>query len=287
MARARVGDIEIEYEITGNDSDPALLLVAGFGQQLIGWDPDLRAKLAALGLRLIAYDHRDIGLSTKMDGLGLPPMGDVLKGAARLPYALDDLADDAVGLLDAIGIEKAHVLGASMGGMIAQLIAIRHPGRVLSLVSVMSTTGDTEVPSPSDEALAVLTRAPADTHAGRVEQIVEGARVLASPGYPFDEAWVRARAEAADTRSFYPDGVGRQLMAILSASCRDELLADVKVPALVIHGEADPLIDCEGGKLTAKAIPGSELRLLPDVGHELPEPVWNQVVADIGAFLPK
>jgi pimeloyl-ACP methyl ester carboxylesterase len=225
---------------------------------MIAWDEELCERLVERGFFVIRYDNRDIGLSTKFDDGPQPDLTALLSGdGSSAPYLLADMADDAVGLLDALGIARAHIVGASMGGMIVQSIAIAHPERVLSVCSVMSTTGARDVGQPTPEAMGALLVPPADSREQAIEQSVAGSRVISSTGYPFDEERVRERAGAAYDRSYNPAGMGRQLAAILASPDRTEALGHVELPTVVIHGDIDPLVTLSGGQATAAAIPGA------------------------------
>lgn len=280
MANIRANGLDIEYETLGDPRRPALLLVMGLGAQLVYWPEEFCQALADRGFFLIRYDHRDVGLSSKVEG-GPPPdlaaaLGGDTSGGA---YTLADMAADAAGLLDALGRAAAHVVGVSMGGMIAQQMAIRHPDRVLSLCSIMSApTVVMAADPPTAEANATLLRPPARSRDEYVEQSVDGSRVVGSTGFPFDEDRIRARAALSYDRAFYPAGLARQLVAILAAGDWSEALAEVRVPTLVIHGEADPLVRPSWGVATAKAVPGAELLLIPGMGHDLPEAAWPAIV---------
>ena len=282
--RARTNGIELEYESFGSPADPTVLLVMGFSLQMIDWDERFCLELAARGFRVVRFDNRDVGLSSQIEGAPSPNIGALMTGdTSSAAYSLDDMADDTVGLLDALGIASAHLVGMSMGGMIAQLVAIRAPARVRSLCSIMSTTGDRKVGNATPAALGVLlTPVPAEREAN-VARSVEVWRVLASPSQPIDEPTTRARAAVAYDRAFCPLGAARQLAAILSARDRSPELAKLSVPALVIHGVDDPLIAPDGGEATARAIPGAELVLVPEMGHELPPRVWPRVLDAIAA----
>ena len=262
MPKVAANGIEIEYEEDGDPSNPVLVLVNGLGGQLIGWRPELVPAFVERGFRVVRFDNRDVGLSTWVDE----------------PYLLDDMADDLAGLLDALGIESAHLVGVSMGGMIVQTFAIRHPRRVLSLCSIMSTTGASGIGAPTDEALAVLLRKPAVGREAIIAQSVEGFRVISSPEYPFEEELVRERVTAGYERAYHPDGVARQLAAIARSGDRTEGLAGVDVPTLVVHGADDPLIRVAGGEATAKAIPGAKLLVIEGMGHEIPQALVATVV---------
>jgi pimeloyl-ACP methyl ester carboxylesterase len=281
VPRARANGIEIEYETFGDAGGQPLLLIMGLGAQMLSWDEAFCAQLAARGFRVIRFDNRDSGLSTWMDDAGLPDMAAALGGNPQPAYKLDDLADDAIGLLDALGIRKAHVVGASMGGFIAQLVAINHPDRLLSLTSIMSGPGGTDGVAPKPEGAAVLVLMPPSTRDDRIEQSIEIRRVLTGPGDAFDETYERARAARAVDRAYNPVGTARQFVAILAAAGRVERLKKVGVPTLVIHGDDDVLVPVENGRLVAAAVPGARLLEFDGMGHDLPERVWPQVVEAI------
>jgi pimeloyl-ACP methyl ester carboxylesterase len=276
--RAPANGIEIAYETIGDPSNPALLLVMGLGTQLIHWDLELCERFAERGFHVIRFDNRDSGRSTYVDA----PVPDVRRAMAGLridaPYLLDDMAEDAFGLLDHLGIEAAHVAGASMGGMIAQTMAIRRPERVLSLTSIMSTTGERRAGRPKLRVWGVLLRrAPRDKDAA-VEYFVRVFRMIGSKGFPADEDRVRALAAEAYDRGHSPAGTGRQLAAIMASGDRTERLRELRVPTLVFHGRDDPLVPFRGGRATAAAIPGARLIAIPGMGHDLPREVWPRLV---------
>jgi pimeloyl-ACP methyl ester carboxylesterase len=278
MPRAHVNGLELEYESFGSPTGPPLLLVMGLSYQMIEWDDALCAMIADRGFRVTRFDNRDVGLSTKLDGLGAPDLAAMMGGAAGPPYTLDDMAADAVGLLDVIGAGTSHVVGVSMGGMIAQLIAINHPGRVLSLTSIMSTVGGPNVVQPEPAVMAQLLAPPGQTREERVQHSLANRRLIHGTGMPFDADGARRRAERAVDRCFYPDGGMRQIAAILAAPDRTAGLGTLRIPALVIHGENDPLVPRENGRQTAAALTGARVIMIPGMGHGLPEPVWPQVV---------
>jgi len=278
MPRASANGIEIEYETFGDPAAPPLLLVMGLGAQMISWDESFCSQLAGRGFHVIRYDNRDSGLSTHIDEAGLPDIMSALGGHPEPAYSLDDMADDAVGLLDALGIGAAHIVGASMGGFIAQLIAINHPHRVLSLTSIMSGPGGKDAIPPKPEGAAVLMVAPPATREERIEQGINIRRTLHGKADPFDEAFERARSIRAIDRAYNPLGSGRQLVAILAADSRVERLARVSVPALVIHGKDDVLVPVENGRIVAEAIPNARLIEFDGMGHDLPERVWPEVL---------
>jgi pimeloyl-ACP methyl ester carboxylesterase len=283
MPRANANGIEVEYELDGDPEGRPMLLVNGLGGQLVGWSPELLEALAARGFHLIRFDNRDAGLSTWFDDAGVPPMPGADPAAAPpVPtppaYGLADMADDTAALLEALGIEAAHVLGVSLGGMIAQELTIRHPQRVLSLCSVMSTTGAAGLAPPTPEALAVLMRPPVADREGRIAQAVDTNRVISSPAYPFDDQRELEKCTRAHDRAYHPAGVVRQLHAIVTAGDRTEALGAVTAPTLVVHGADDPLIRVEGGEATAAAVPGSTLLVLPGMGHDMPLALLPQIV---------
>jgi pimeloyl-ACP methyl ester carboxylesterase len=288
IQRAQVGDVELAYETFGERENPPLVLVMGLATQMIGWPDDFCRGLADRGLFVVRFDNRDIGLSTHVDDRGAPDIMAVLGGdRSKVPYALADLADDTVGLLDALGIDSAHVVGASMGGMVAQLVAIGHPERVRSLTSIMSTTGDPAVGSPNEAAMGVLLAPPAADREGAIRRAVDTYRVIGSPGFEFDEQALRERAALSYDRRYNPAGVARQLAAILAAPDRTADLGAVDVPTLVIHGAEDALVNVSGGRATAAAIPGAELLVVEGMGHDLPRAVWPELTDRIAALVAR
>jgi len=294
MPNVRANGIDIAYESFGRLSDAAILLIMGVRSPMVYWPDSLCRGLAAQGFRVIRFDNRDIGRSTVLDALGRPNLGALIADATAgrrvaAPYSLDDMAADAVGLLDALGIERAHVAGASMGGMIAQLVAIGHPTRTRSLVSIMSTTGRPEVSQPKPEAFAAIITPPASP--SREDQIARGVavwRLIGSPGFPAsDEELSAFVARGIDYAPYDPAGLDRQMAAVLAARPRNERLRSVTAPTLVIHGDADPLIPMSGGEDTARSIPGAELLIIPGAGHDFRESVVPVYVKGIGAFVAK
>ena len=276
--RAQVNGIELAYETIGDPSQPALLLVMGLGMQMIHWDRQLCELLAGRGFHVIRFDNRDSGLSTQIDA----PVPNLVRGMAGLridsPYLLEDMADDAFGLLDHLDIEAAHVVGASMGGMIGQTMAIRRPDRVLSLTSIMSTTGERRAGRPKLRVWSLLTqRAPRERDA-YVEHFVRVFRMIGSKGFAVDEDRVREVAAAAYDRGHHAAGTGRQLAAILASGDRTKRLRESSVATTVIHGKDDPLIPLRGGLATAQAIPGAKMITIPGMGHDLPREVWPRIV---------
>jgi pimeloyl-ACP methyl ester carboxylesterase len=281
--RVQAGSIETVYDTFGDASAPPMLLVMGLGEQMIAWDDEFCVQLAARGYWVIRYDNRDIGLATKFDEGGVPNILGLMQAQAQgqsvqVPYKLRDMADDAVGLLDALEIKSAHVVGVSMGGMIAQSVAIHYPQRVHTLTSIMSTTGDPGLPPPSQEAAALLvTPAPTD-RAGYIENSVQSWHVLAGPTYPVGDDLIRKKAGQYFDRGLCPQGAMRQLAAVIASGSRKEALQAVNLPTLVIHGDADPLIPVEAGIDTANSIPGAELLVIQGMGHALPPVLCPQVI---------
>ena len=276
---APVNGIEIVYQTFGDAADPTILLIMGLGVQMLGWDERFCELLVERGFQVVRFDNRDVGRSTKLSEEPRANLVAALSGdLSSASYRLSDMAADSAGLLDHLAVEAAHVVGASQGGMIGQTMAIERPERVLSLTSIMSTTGDPSVGQPHPEAVpALLTRPPADRE-GFAESVVGAWRVIGSPGFDADEDALRARARASFDRGIDPDGTGRQLVAILASGDRTEALRAVDVPTVVIHGTDDPLIDVSGGKATAAAIPGAELVLIEGMGHDLPRQLWPRFV---------
>jgi pimeloyl-ACP methyl ester carboxylesterase len=266
MAKAESNGIQIEYETMGDPADRPLLLIIGLADQLIHWDDDLCAALVARGHFVIRFDNRDSGLSTKCDW---PARAPVEGHKTPLVYSLDDMADDAMGLLDALGIAKAHLCGASMGGMIAQCAAIRYPSRALSLTSIYSTTGNRSLPPPDPEVMdLLLAPAPRDRE-GYVEYMVLFIRMTTGKGFIFDEAYARQISQRAYDRSFCPEGTARQFRAIATQTDRRQALAGLTVPTLVVQGTDDPLVSVEAGRDMAGAIPGAHLIIIEGMGHDL------------------
>lgn len=279
-----VGDLKICADVRGSDDGVPLLLVMGLGAQMISWDEGFADALVARGFRVIRFDNRDVGRSTWLDDKPVD-LGAVFAaiGAGEtpdVPYLLSDMAADAVGVLDALGVDAAHIVGASMGGMIVQTMAIEHPTRVLSVTSIMSTTGDPDVGQPTGEAMALLTGAPPTTEDEAVASALEADAVFGSPAYRDPDA-IEARARREFNRARNPAGFARQLAAILSSGSRTEALGDVEVPFTVIHGAADTLVTPSGGKRTADAVPGAIHVEIEGMGHNLPKALWPDIVEAI------
>jgi pimeloyl-ACP methyl ester carboxylesterase len=281
---APANGIEIAYETHGDPGDEPLLLVMGLGAQLIAWPLELCEALVDRGFFVIRYDNRDTGLSTLFPSAGgdfMTSFAAALQGAVvEAPYTLSDMAADGMALLDHLDVESAHVVGASMGGMIAQTMAIEHRNRVRTLTSIMSMTGELEYGLPTPEALEILVRPAGATRAEAIDASVAGSKVIASPAH-WDEDVARQRAVDAYDRCFNPAGVARHLLAILASGSRAEGLAELDVPTVVIHGDVDPLVTPSGGERTAELVPGAELLMVEGMGHDLPPAVLGQVVEAI------
>lgn len=297
MPQAKANGLTLEYESFGRESDPTILLIMGFAAQMIMWPTALCQGLAAKGFRVIRFDNRDVGKSTHLDRLGMPNIADAMVKRMSgqkvdAPYSLDDMAQDAASLLDALGIKQAHIVGASMGGMIAQLVAAKHPGHTKSLTSIMSTTGRADLPPGKPEAMAALTTPPAsDSREDRIAAGMRVAHALASPGFKdSEEDMFRNVEEAVDRVPYDAAGVARQMLAIFSAPPRNDILKTVKVPSLVIHGADDPILTVEGGKDTADSIPGGRLIIVPGMAHDFGKalvPVYIQYIGDFAQSVEK
>ena len=290
MARVKANGIEIEYEAVGNKNDPALLLVMGLGAQLTIW-PDLLFKgLADRGFHVIRYDNRDTGLSSDFGSWGLPNIPAAVMKAMRgerpdAPYVLSDMAADAIGLLDVLGIERAHMVGASMGGMIMQIAAALYAARARSMVSIYSTSGRPGLPPGKPEALAMLTAQPEGP--AREQLVKHGMKLrqtIGSPGYPTPEGELRVLVEKNVDRRWYPEGAARHYLSVIASGDRVELLKTVKVPTLVMHGEEDPLMPVECGRDVARLVPGAQLQTIPGWGHDFPPQLVPTIVDRIAAF---
>jgi pimeloyl-ACP methyl ester carboxylesterase len=287
-ATARANGITLEYDTFGDPADPPLLLVMGLAGQMVAWDEAFCARIAARGYHVVRFDNRDIGRSTWLDHEPVPSLVSLMRAQRkglpmRVPYLVDDMADDAVGLLDALGIGSAHVVGISMGGMIAQTMAARAPGRVRTLTSIMSHTGDRDLPHPHWRAMAMLFVPAVRDREAYQRRAVMVWRVLNGPKLAVDAARTRAAAALAFDRGIHPAGAGRQMAAIVASGSRTEALRTLAIPALVLHGDQDPLVPLEGGRRTAAAIPGAVLEIIPGMGHALPPPLWERIIDRITA----
>ncbi|MGV1048067.1 MAG: alpha/beta fold hydrolase [Solirubrobacterales bacterium] len=281
---APANGIELAYQEMGDPDGEPLILVMGLATQMIAWDPEFCSLLADRGFRVVRFDNRDVGRSTRIDSAGVPSRIDMMSGRrATAPYLLRDMARDTVGLMDHLGIDSAHLVGASMGGMIVQTAAIEYPERVRSIVSMMSTTGSRWTGLPSLKAFGVLLGTPPRGREAMIERGVKTFKVIGSPGFEFDEERVRDVAGRSYDRGYGAAGVLRQLHAITASGDRTQALRRLDLPATVIHGSRDPLVRPAGGRATARAIPGARLRIVEGMGHDLPRPVWPQIVEEVAA----
>lgn len=281
MPKTVANGVEIYYEQFGSPSDPALLLVGGLGQQITGWPVPFLTRLADAGFFVTAYDNRDVGYSGWFDDAGVPDSAGILAGTATAPYLLSDMAADAAGLVAALGLGPVHVVGVSMGGMIVQQFAIDYPALTRSLTSIMSTPAPMEVGQPTPEAMAVLMQPRSEDFEEFMVEEINSWKVTAGTAYPLDEEWIRESAAASWKRGRNPDGVARQLAAVVQSPDRRPALANVTAPTLVVHGLADTLVTPGGGDATARAVPGSKYVTYEGVGHSLPEPLWDPLIAEI------
>jgi pimeloyl-ACP methyl ester carboxylesterase len=290
VARIKANGIEIEYETAGDKSDPAVLLIMGLGGQLTIWPDAFFHGLAKQGFHVIRYDNRDTGLSTDFGSWGVPNLMEAfakLMSGKKLeaPYLLKDMAADAVGLLDALGIERAHIVGISMGGMIAQIVAAQYPERTRSLLSIMSTSGRPGLPQGKPEALAMLSAQPeGPSREQRVAQGIKLRRAIAGSGYPIPDDEVRAFVEKNVDRRWYPEGGARQYLSIMASGDRVEMLKGIKVPTLVLHGEEDPLLPVECGRDVARLVPAAKIETFPGWGHDLPAGFLPTLIDRITTF---
>lgn len=285
---AKSGDLDIVYEDFGDESDPPVLLIMGLGAQLLLWRKDFCEKLVNQGLRVIRYDNRDVGLSSKLPGARsgaplVPRMARSLIGVkSPAGYTLEDMADDAAALLDHLGLDRAHIVGGSMGGMIAQVFAARHAARTRSLGVIFSSNNRALLPPPGPKQLLALLQKPADTTRDAViANSIRLTRIIGSPGFPVAEDKARADALESYERSYYPAGVGRQFAAILGSGSLLRYNRQTSAPTVVIHGKADKLMRPSGGRAIARAIPGARFVLFDGMGHELPEPLWDDIVGEL------
>jgi pimeloyl-ACP methyl ester carboxylesterase len=287
-AVAESNGINLTYDTFGDADASPIVLIMGLAAQMIAWDDDFCIELAARGHRVIRFDNRDIGLSTRLDHLGLPNvvalLHDQMQGKpVSAPYTLSDMAADVVGLLNALDIKSAHVVGASMGGAIAQTLAIEHPQRLRTMTTIMSTSGAPGLPPPKPEALQLLLTPTPTEQAAYYQRFLQTWKVLRGPGFPLDEARDLERAAQTFVRGLNPAGVARQLAAILASGSRGEALRAVRVPTLVIHGDADPLVPVECGIDVAERVPGAKRLIVKGMGHALPIPMWPQIIDAIAA----
>ena len=289
MPQAQANGLTLEYDVTGPADGEPVLLIMGLGGQMTRWPVAFVEELASRGLRVIRFDNRDVGLSSKLDAAGLPDMPGIFRAISEgkppvAPYTLSDMAADAVGLLDALGIRRAHIVGASLGGMVAQLVAADYPDRTLSLTSIMSSSGNRELPPAKPEAIAVLNDRgpdPLKDLEGYLAHAVKGQKVVGSPGYPADPQALRERILSDFNRCYSPAGFARQYAAAMVSPDRRPKLATIKAPTVVIHGADDPLVPLAAGEDTAANIPGAELIVIPGMGHDLPPQLFAQIADGI------
>ena len=284
----RANGIELCHDTFGDPQAPPMILIMGLATQMIAWDEEFCAELAGRGFWVVRFDNRDIGQSTRLEQAGIPDIQAAFMAAMQgkpiaAPYLLDDMADDVVGLMDALGIAAAHVVGASMGGAIGQSLAIRHPERLLSLTSIMSTSGAPDLPPPTPEALATLFKPMPTDAAGYFESYAKTWKVLRAGSFPLDEARDASRAAQTFARGLNPAGVARQLVAVLASGSRRQALGAVRTPTLVIHGDVDPLVPLACGRDVAASIPGSKLLVIEGMGHALPISMWPRIIDAIAS----
>ncbi len=289
MPQIQANGIQIEFDTFGHETNSPLILVMGLGAQMTAWDEDFCELLSSKGHYVIRYDNRDVGLSSRFDEAGLPDMEQLVmeRMAGKIPsipYTLDDMAADGIGLMDALGITQAHVCGASLGGMVVQAMAINHPERILSVTSIMSTTGNPDLPPATPEAMEALTAPRVNNREAAAQRSLETSKVTGSPGFPRDEARIVRKALESFDRAFYPDGVARQMAAAMLHGDRRPGLNELNLPALVIHGREDPLIPLTGGLDTHENIPNASLMVVEGMGHDLPLGAWHQIADGIAVL---
>jgi pimeloyl-ACP methyl ester carboxylesterase len=282
LPKAIVNHIEIEYETIGDPISKPLLLIAGLGSQMLAWSDEMCEILVKFGFFVIRFDNRDVGLSTKFESGGIPDMMEISAAYTRgeipkIPYTLEDMADDAISVLDALNIKKAHICGASMGGMIAQIIAYRHPSRVLSLAVIMSTTGDPELPPSKPEILMQFFAPVPSEREAYIEERVKRDRLI-NGTFPYNENQSREYRTIEYDRSYYPDGIARQLAAMSVPGNIKPFISDIKAPTIVIHGSEDPFNLIEAGKDIATIIPGAELLIIDGMGHSFPREIIPRII---------
>jgi pimeloyl-ACP methyl ester carboxylesterase len=287
MPQIAANGIELAYEVSGDRTGPPVLLIMGLGAQLTRWPEPFHRALADAGFHVIRFDNRDVGLSTRLDGAGSPPLvGAALRAALGLsikaPYELSEMAADAIGLLDALGIRSAHIVGVSMGGMIGQIIAARHGERARTLVSIMSTSGGRRLPQPDWRLrMALLRRPPGRERAQVIESTVALYKAIGSPGYPADDALLRDQVTRDVERSYYPSGLRRQLLAILASGSRESILGQITAPTLILHGDGDPLVPVAAAYDLHRRIRGSQMEVYPGMGHDLPRALLPTITGKI------
>ncbi len=280
--KVSANNIEICYDTFGNKPNPALLFIMGLGAQMVFWEEVFCQEIASQGYFVVRFDNRDVGLSTKFEDAPIPDILSLIRGEpSEVPYQLIDMAKDTIGLMDALNIEKAHICGVSMGGMIAQTLAIEFPERVTSLISIMSSTGNPDLPMSTPEASAALMAPPETERSALIERAVELWRIFDGGVLPFDEEAIRLRTARSFDRSFYPLGRDRQFAAVLTSGSRTEALKSISIPSLVIHGDADPLVPIEGGQDTANSIPGAKFVRIEGMGHNISPALAPRIIREI------
>jgi len=278
----KANQIDICYEVVGDPTNPPLVLIRGLGSQMIAWGDSFCQQLADQGFWIISFDNRDVGLSTKFDAADVPDMASLMAGdQVDVPYLISDMAPDVVALMDGLGVAEAHIVGMSMGGMIAQMLAIEYPTRVSTLTSIMSAAGPVDRTTMDADVMDALTGPTPTERSAYIEHSVQAERLYYGTGYPFDEARVRQQYTDSYDRCFCPDGVTRQMAAVLASGSRVEALRKCTIPTLVIHGSEDPLVPVEAGIETAEIMPNSELLIIEGMGHFIVTEVWEDVVAAI------
>jgi pimeloyl-ACP methyl ester carboxylesterase len=280
--------IEVAYERFGDPDGPPVLLIMGLATQMLGWPDGFCEMLASRGVHVVRFDNRDVGLSTHLHDAPRPDVMAAVGGdTSSASYVLADMAADAVGLLDALELASAHIVGASMGGMIAQIVAIDYPDRVRSLTSIMSTTGDARVGQSTQAALRALLSPPGSTREDAMERAVRVFRVIGSPGFELDVDELRDRTGRSFDRANDPQGVARQMLAVIASPDRTAGLRSVSAPTLVLHGADDSLVNVSGARATAEAVPGAELVIIDGMGHDLPQPLWPQITGRIAELVAR
>ncbi len=294
MSQANVNGIQIEYETFGDKNSPALLLIAGLGAQLLYWQEEFCIKLAEQGYFVIRFDNRDTGLSTKIEGLTAPELmgkigGFFMGNKSSVPYGFNEMADDGIGLLDALDIDKAHIVGKSMGGYIAQTLCINYPDRILSLTSIFSHTGDLKSFHPTQEVLEMMLTPAPDDREGFVDHLIKFFKITYGTGKSFNEGFYRNLVSKSFDRCSDRKGVMRHYLAILSQKDRTQDLENINVPALIIHGDEDPLVPLAGGEATADAIPDSKLKIIKGMGHVMPnlDAYWSEILVEMADHMGK
>jgi pimeloyl-ACP methyl ester carboxylesterase len=278
---APVNGVKLCYQEMGDPDGEPLVLIMGLATQMIAWDEAFCGMFAERGFRVVRFDNRDIGRSSRVRSEGVPNVLDLLVGRGEPAYRLRDMASDTVGLMDHLGIESAHVVGASMGGMIAQCAAIGHPDRVRSLCSIMSTTGSRRVGHPSYKTFGLLLGKPPRQREAAIERVIKTFKTIGSPGYPFEEQRIRELAGRSFDRGHSQAGIARQLHAITASGDRTSQLRKLRLPAVVIHGKSDVLVNPSGGRATARAIPNARLKMIEGMGHDMPRALWPTFVEEI------